>query len=291
MRDMNNSHPGITAVIVTYRNPAMLKNLLEDLLDQTRVLLEIIVVDNSTDNGTADMIRTRFPGITYSKMPENGGSAGGFREGIQRAVKRADYVLTLDDDVRMPVDAVEKLLEGFQAQERIDDRTGAVRAAGRVHPFDVPTSMSLFAWRGTLIKRSAIVEVGLPESEYFLYADDLEYSLRLSEAGYHFFWIPASRIIECRNEGKKSTRMMGGTIHYYGDAFRLYYAMRNSIDAYRRHCLPGEAVRTILYGFKVMAFILIFAHKGSPARMKAILNGMHDGVRSRLGKVETYLPE
>ena len=107
----------ITAVIVTFNNPAMLRDLLRDLQGQSLVPERIIVVDNST-RPWADRLAATLPGLETVRMAANEGSAGGFHAGLQRALEgRGDAILTLDDDVRMPVDALETLCRGLRGLE------------------------------------------------------------------------------------------------------------------------------------------------------------------------------
>ena len=279
----------IVAVIVTFNNARMLGDLLEDLQRQSLKPGRIIVVDNST-RGEAHSIPRTANGITHVKMAANEGSAGGFHEGLRLALEGADYILTLDDDVQMPADALEKLFAGFGDLEKCPGRVGAVRAVGPNHPDAVPTRMPCFAWRGTLMKAEAVRSAGLPRKDYFLYADDTEYALRMASAGWRFFWIPGSLIMERRKEDKQRLRILGREVIFYAEAYRFYYAVRNSIHAFVTHRHYGELRQTLAYAAK-MALLLSFVSTGENGdRAKAIRDGVSDGFRSRLGKRARYLP-
>lgn len=280
----------IAAVIVTYRNFAMLCSLLEDLLLQSTALDEIIVIDNSADDRAVETPQSAFPGVVYRKMPENAGSAGGYSEGIRMAAATADYVLTLDDDVRMPPDAVANLLAGMRQRERQGLRVGAVRAVGPNHSSRIPEELKDVAWRGTLFSRSAIEKAGLPLREYFLYGDDLEYSLRMAKEGFRFFWVPSSVVEEMRKGDRVTHRFFGKRFVLYRDDFRLYYALRNQIHAYRVHRHCANLLRTLLYGAKMMIFFVLHKRGGERVSVLTIWNGITDGFRSRLGKNGNYLP-
>ena len=277
----------IAAVIVTFNNPGMLNDLLEDLQRQSLKPGRIIVVDNST-RSAAESVPGETQGVTYVKMAANEGSAGGFHEGLRLARTGADYILTLDDDVRMPADALEKLFRGLGDLAGNDGRVGAVRAVGPNHPDAVPTRIPCFAWRGTLMKAEAVLSAGLPRKDYFLYADDTEYALRMVAAGWRFFWIPGSQIVERRKEDKQRLRILGREVFVYADAYRFYYAVRNSIHAFRMHRCRSELRKTLVYAAK-MAFLLAFVRTGeNGGRAKAILRGVSDGFRSKLGKRSDY---
>ncbi len=281
-------HETITAVIVTFNNPGMLRDLLEDLRRQSLEPYRIIVVDNSTRCGS-NPLPGALRGIDYLKMARNEGSAGGFHEGLRLALDGADAILTLDDDVRMPPDALESLYRGLRDLEGREDRVGAVRAVGPNHPDAAPTPIACFAWRGTLMRAEAVRQAGLPRKDYFLYADDAEYALRMAACGWRFFWVPGSRIVETRKEDKQTLRVFGRRVTCYAEAYRFYYAVRNSIHAYRTHGCRDELRHTLAYAAK-MALVLPFVRAGEGGRARAIFQGVCDGFRSKLGKRAEYYP-
>lgn len=278
----------ITAVIVTFNNPGMLRDLLEDLQRQSLRPLRVIVVDNSPRRA-ADAAPLPVPGIETVRMAANEGSAGGFHEGLRRSLDGADAILTLDDDVRMPGGALENLFRGLERIEKREGRVGAVRAVGPNHPDADPTPIACFAWRGTLMKAEAVRQAGLPRRDYFLYADDAEYALRMAACGWRFFWVPGSLIVEARKDDKQRLRVLGRDVTCYAEAYRFYYAVRNSIHAFRIHGRRDELRKTLAYAAK-MALLLPFIRTGESGRAKAILQGVHDGFRSRLGKRAEYHP-
>jgi GT2 family glycosyltransferase len=281
----------IAAVVVTYNNVLMLKTLLDDLLYQTRMPDEIIVIDNSNNDLTKKTLREEFSNITYLKMLENMGSEGGYYEGIKIALENDnDLILTLDDDVRMLENSLEELLNGLKAVEKKDNMVGVVRGVGKWHKDNVPTKLDLFAWRGALIKSAAIRKVGLPIKEYFIYGGDLEYSLRLSSNGYRFFWVPRSKIVERRIGEKSWHKIFGKKIFFYTDEFRLYYAFRNEIHLYIKYGLFFKAVKTVLYGVKIIVFFIIYERLKGLDKIRAVIKGLCDGFQSKLGKNTKYLP-
>lgn len=78
----------VAAVVVTYNRKELLRECLNALLNQTRPLDEIIVIDNASTDGTQEMIAKEFPYITYVLMSENIGGAGGFHEGMKLAYEK-----------------------------------------------------------------------------------------------------------------------------------------------------------------------------------------------------------
>ena len=280
----------VVAVIVTYNNSAMLQSLLGDIASQSRPPDRVIVVDNASSDGTQEAIKTQFPAIDYIRMPENAGSAGGYHHGMKAALDMSHYIWTLDDDVRLYPDTLDELLKGFDHQKQ-KCKLGAVRSVGENHLEHHPTRLHIIPWRGTLFSSEAVSEVSPPLSEYFLYGEDLDFSLRLARKGYQCFWIPSSLCLEIRTTGNIKTRLFSHTTKMYSSPFRLYYAFRNETAIYLKYGAFIPFCRTILYSIKVTLFCLIFGGKGKREKIRAILKGISDGLGGRLGKNPQYDPE
>ena len=154
----------------------------------------------------------------------------------------------------------------------------------------VPTEFEFFTWRGSLIRSDVVNRFGLPTKEYFIYGEDLEYSLRMRENGYKCYWIPSSRCVEIR-DGKTDDKFLGKSVKIYPHRFRLYYAFRNEFNIYLRYRCPIRFLRTFLYALKVMLYVLIAERLNGAGKIRAIITGFIDGFRGRLGKNIRYLPE
>jgi len=101
----------VAAVVVTYNRKDLLIQCIEALLNQTRPPDEIIVVDNSSTDGTYQIIPHRFPHVTYVRLPENIGGSGGFHEGMKLAHEKGyDCIWVMDDDATPEVNALKYLI-------------------------------------------------------------------------------------------------------------------------------------------------------------------------------------
>jgi len=279
----------VSVVIVTYNNIKMLEMLLSDLYGQTKQTHRIIVVDNASVDGTKTILNERHPTINYIKLEENQGSAGGYHTGIRAAVQDSDFVWTLDDDVRLSTDSLERLLKGFQKLE-LSYKLGAVRSTGEKHYALEPTKLEIFPWRGTLIRTSVILEVGFPRQEYFLYGEDLEYALRFAKKGYLCFWIPSSKCVERRDEGKKKGKIFARQFKIYAAPFRLYYAFRNEVAIYKEYRDAYCLFKTLLYAAKLVLYFSFCRNENWLNQVKAIFDGIKDGLVGSLGINRKYVP-
>jgi len=283
----------LSVVILTFNNVDMLADLLRDLRVQIRSPDEIILVDNASQDGTEEMVRLNYPKINYIKLKENLGSGGGYYEGIKMAAKTSDFIYTLDDDVKLNQDTLFEIIKGFYLLEKsISIRIGAVRSVGEKHSEVVPTKLDICPWRGTLFKTSIVRDVGLPSTDYFLYGEDLEYSLRLAKKGYCFYWIPASICQERHRDqdGKTHTEIFGQRSVRCHEPFRLYYAFRNEIFIYIRYKSILKLIHVFMYGIKVTLMIIKEEGVNGRKSIMAIVKGMIDGVMGTLGKNTKYEP-
>jgi rhamnopyranosyl-N-acetylglucosaminyl-diphospho-decaprenol beta-1,3/1,4-galactofuranosyltransferase len=265
----------------------MLANLLDDLRNQNRLPDEVIVIDNASRDHTETVVKGNYPEVNYIRLRENMGSAGGYHEGIRRAAKSSDFIYTLDDDVRLNPDTLAEIIRGFRLLEKsLPCGIGAVRSVGERHPEIVPTQLDVFSWRGTLLKTDIIKEAGLPFQDYFLYGEDLEYSLRIAKKGYCFYWIPTSICQERHRDqdGKTHAEVFGKRHVRYRDSFRLYYAFRNETHVYLHYHRVLKLFLAVMYALKVIIMILASEGWTGQKAIRAVMRGMTDALRGRLGK-------
>src|SRR4051794_16334601 len=107
--------PLVTVAILAYNRRDALAVTLDKVLgelDHPADRLEVIVVDNASDDGTAEMVRERFPSVTVIRNEENVG-IGGWNRAFEAG--RGDWFLVLDDDCYPPPDALRR---GFVAAAR-----------------------------------------------------------------------------------------------------------------------------------------------------------------------------
>ncbi len=189
-------------VVVTYNRLSLLKECIDALRHQTYKNFRIVIVNNGSTDGTCEWLSLQNDLIVISQ--ENSGGAGGFYTGLKYVAEHAyDYCWFMDDDVICNVDALQELLWavpllkqdfGFLCSSVID-RNG--------NPTNVPevdlrsqgaySDWSRFLINGIVKVRSAtfvsvfipvqnIYKYGLPIKEFFIWGDDTEYTIRLSNA-------------------------------------------------------------------------------------------------------------
>lgn len=246
----------IVAVVITYNRKDLLEQCINRLLSQRLASCDILVVDNASTDGTAEMMHEKYamPNIIYENTGSNLGGAGGFQYGVRRAVQLGyDYVWLMDDDTQPEDTALSELLK---ADEKLGCRWGFLSSVARwtdgticrmniqkknifqhvgerEYAADVaPVKMCSFV--SLLVKSDVIRELGLPIGEYFIWTDDYEYTGRISR-NYPCYMVPDSRVVHAMknhmrvNFAKDDASRIG----------RYYYIYRNDVHCYRQYGLAG----------------------------------------------------
>lgn len=301
----------ICAVVVTYNRKALLKDCLTALMNQTRRLNEIFVIDNASTDGTDSLVKTCFPAITYVKLDNNVGGAGGFHDGMKLAFEKGyDWIWVMDDDAVPMSDALDKLASSpamtrdkvyglasavlnrdesicLLHRRMLDRKNMKEKAIDSIKYKEQYFEMDTASFVGFLINRKAIKEAGLPLKSFFIYFDDTEYSLRIRQRGI-LVTVPDSKIIHGvgeTNSGKWIERFRNPP------DWKQYYLIRNQIYTFKKHGKPGLAnyIKPLVAMAAGMGITLFFG-RYKIQRMKIMFCGTIDGLRGKLGKTTAFLP-
>jgi hypothetical protein len=85
----------VTINILSFNRRDELRNTLTKVYEQDYKNIEVIVVDNASSDGSAEMVKSEFPEVRLIRLEKNMG-IGGWNEGFK--VAKGEYVLMLDDD-------------------------------------------------------------------------------------------------------------------------------------------------------------------------------------------------
>ena len=179
--------PRVTVGIVTWnRRKKVLEAIASALRREENV--EILVVDNGSEDGTPDAIREHFPQVRVIELHSNIGCPGARNVIFEEA--RGEYILCLDDDGLLDSRAVKVVTEVFDG----DISVGAValrlmytNTADRGRWYgSLEHAMEVGSFSGgcVCLRKSALDDVGYYPAYFFLYAEEADLSLRLLDAGY-----------------------------------------------------------------------------------------------------------
>ncbi|MCM0582321.1 glycosyltransferase family 2 protein [Weissella diestrammenae] len=248
------SNKQVTAAIVTYNRLDLLKESLAAVLNQTEYLSHVIVVNNLSTDGTAAYLDTiQDERVIVYNSTENLGGAGGFNKAVQLFAEKLDdeYVWLMDDDTIVEPDALVHLVDFIEDNEHVGFVNSVVRWGTKDgHPswMNVPAPRG-FTWQSplnsdnpgvevvnstfvsVLFSRQMVSMIGLPQKEYFIWGDDMEYTNRIADVN-RGYTVLKSVVVH-----KSKENSMPGDIVREVDASRLWryaYEFRNRILTARR---------------------------------------------------------
>jgi len=280
----------INAAIVAFNRPDSVIKLINSLLNQSHTLNKIIIVDNSTNNMVKTKIRSGYPKLIYKKMGTNTGSAGGYYEAFRLALDDSDFIWLFDDDVSIKPDATIEMLKWLSRLNK-KGNLGALRAwAGNVDLIK-PKRIKEFAWRGTMIASNVVKALGYPDPNFFLYGEDVDYSIRMNNAGYLMYYTPKQTMLVKGKESKDYLFLFNKKIEFHSTPFRLFYAVRNELILYRKHQMYKRWFKCLGYSLKLLIVILLFKRTLKIDFIQALLTGIIHGITGKMGMNNCFLVE
>jgi len=325
----------ITVVTVTYGDRwPQLRQVLEALatLDGADAISKVVVVDNGSGAETKAGLAGRSD-LDVVRLDRNEGSASGFAAGIERALSHGtDYVWLLDDDnrpeygclktllaavdeygtgvalqaMRTAMEPLRRLAEGVPAGVVFGHRNGNLhntlrcKVLGKPPRDPFPPGHPLMEWAvygGFLAPRQAFQRVGLPRLDYVLYADDSDYTHRISAAGWPIRLIPQA-VIEDVDDGWENvasrrqgvSNLVAPRVRQPAELRSLYYTVRNSAHfrRNRRVTSPGEYYVNVVLRLGLMFALSVLSavrtRELAPLRnYRYYLLATWHGLRNRLG--------
>jgi len=191
---MKDNLPLVTAVVVTLNNLNLLRNCLTSIYAQDYGAIEIIVVDNGSEEDIRGMLAKEFPEVRIVRLDKNHGFAGGNNRGIETA--QGKYVALINNDAVAAPQWISSLVAtaesdpgiGATASIIIDGNRpevldscgvgialdGMSRQAMRGMPVPNPVKpedVLLFSGCACLLKMEALNEVGLFDEDFFAYCE------------------------------------------------------------------------------------------------------------------------
>ena len=256
--------------------------------------MEVIVVDNASLHDEAKVIAERYPSVRVIRSERNLGFAGGNNLGIKAAQGR--YIYLINNDTELTSDShIEHLLSRLSSSRSVGMVCPKIRFAWGNHliqfagytplspitlrnhaigcgesdngQYDTPHPTPYAHGAAMMVKREAVVAAGLMPECYFLYYEELDWSMMIRRAGYDIWYEPASTIYhkESRSTGQDSPLKT-----YYLTRNRLLFAHRN-MGGLRRHLAYIWLV--CIAGVKNMVKHTLGGH---PALAKATWRGIID---------------
>lgn len=192
----------IAVVVVTYNRLALLRECISAIRGQSVDMFQIVVINNGSTDGTGEWLAAQKDIITITQP--NSGGAGGFCAGLKYSAEQGyRYSWIMDDDTMPTANALEEMLAakshlddfGFLCSKVVDPSGNACNCP----MIDVETKggngellwldkseygilrVRIASFVSVFVNNTYVHKLGLPYAEFFIWGDDTEYTMRLSD--------------------------------------------------------------------------------------------------------------
>jgi GT2 family glycosyltransferase len=293
--------PLVSIVILNYNKTLLTRELLISLRRITYPEVEIILVDNASNDRSFLQLRDEFPEINIICSKENRGYAGGNNLGIQAA--SGSLILLLNNDTEVSRGFLEPMVDIFLSNSRAGMVSPKILYYGRGETIQYAGSDGINPWTGRgrktghretdngqynyvkstslvhgaclLVSAKLIKEVGMLDESYFIYYEEHDWAERAKHKGYELFYAGCAKIYH-----KESMTMVKDS------PFHSYYMSRNRLLFLRRNVpYPAFFASAIIFLFiAVPKKVLMLCLRSNFSSLKAYLRGVawHLGLKSVL---------
>ena len=253
--------------------------------------MEVIVVDNASKNQEAETIAQHYPLVKVIESKKNLGFAGGNNLGIQAA--QGKYLFLINNDTVFKNFNIQALIERMESSLKIGIVCPKIRFAWDKNPiqyagysklspitvrnyaigfneedhgqYDVAHPTPYAHGAAMLIRRDAIDKVGIMPECYFLYYEELDWSMMFTRAGYQIWYEPNCTIYH------KESQATG-----QNSPLRTYYITRNRLLLVQRNPKEFNKMLAYLYLFGIVAIrdILKYTFTARNDLLKATIRGL-----------------
>lgn len=284
----------LTVIIPNYNGKSMLESCFKSLENQG--YSEVIIVDNGSQDGSAEYIKENHPEFTLIENQENLGFSKAVNQGIKAS--KTDYVFLLNNDVELEENCLSNLMKCIQKDDSIfavatkmvqyhdrsklddagDEYTilGWTKKTGEDKSSDLYTSgREIFsACAGAALYRKNIFDkIGYFDENFFAYMEDVDIGYRARIHGYKSVYCPKA-VVYHRTSATSGSRY---------NQFKIWLAARNNVYVpFKNMPWPQLAVNFIFLLFGYLIKYLFFLQK---KQGKYYLEGLKEGFNS-LDKIE-----
>jgi GT2 family glycosyltransferase len=245
----------VAVLVISYNTRDLLAGCLASVQAQlSGRSREIVVVDNASSDGSAEMVATRFPAVKLIRNAQNLGFAAAVNQGIRASA--APYVLLLNSDATLDDGALALMARHLQTHDRAAAVGGTLLHADGTFQgsyADFPTLLGevllmsgLSRWllpktypsygeaesqrqrdvdwvcgAFVLIRRQALDEVGLLDEAYFMYSEEVDWCYRARQRGWTIAFLPNARAVHLvggsyrRDATRRREQIYRSKSHYF----------------------------------------------------------------------------
>lgn len=262
--------PKVFVITLNWNGKQWLEDCLSSVLASDYPNFEVVMVDNGSTDGSADLVRETFPAVHIIQTGRNLGYARGFNAGLEFASARGvDYFLIMNNDTVIDRGALAALVETALSQERAGFVTGKVYFYDQPDVFQsVGKLEDPITWNGrhigwgekdegqyerveeraflddvmTLVDWRLYDELGGYDPQFFLQSEEFDWQARAKKKGWRFYYTPKAKLWH------RVSMSMGGA----GSPIGRYFDTRSHMVVMARHASVPHFWRYYSYtGFRV----------------------------------------
>jgi GT2 family glycosyltransferase len=222
--------PEVSVVVVTWNAEAVIEGCLASVFDQGGDEIEVLVVDNGSEDGTVGLVRRKFPRASIVTRDGNSGFASAANLGIGQA--RGDRILLLNPDARLYPGALGRLAAALDSNPKAGAAgPSLVQSSGVLHTYAAkrfpspwyaltrqiglgdllesfgrgealatslgpdPVAVPCLSGGALMVGREALETVGRLDESLPMYLEDLDLCARIGQAGLDRLYVPAARVL------------------------------------------------------------------------------------------------
>lgn len=249
--------PTASIIIPHWNGIEHLAGCLGALRRQSYTDLEVILVDNSSDDGSQAFVRGRFPEVRLIELGENQGFTGACNAGYAAAGGR--YILLLNNDTEADTDWVANIVDAFErhpevgavaSKIRLFDPPDHLHSAGDFYRLDgIPGNRGVWqldsgqydreepvfsACGGAAgYRRTMLEEIGFLDADFFFSCEDVDLSWRAQLAGWEVLYVPTALVYH-----KLKASDSGATASYFDGRNFIFVICKNYPGSILRRTWP-----------------------------------------------------
>ena len=295
-----------TVIVLNFNGEHLLPACLDSLAQQSGADIDTVVVDNASSDGSAMLVAQKYPWVRFLALDKNYGFSMANNVALRDALDRgSDYALLLNNDTFAAPDFISQMLTVIQSDSRIATVcpkiyfahqpdmlwyaggdfslwTSATRHRGWMETdrgqFDHLQEITQATGCAMLVRRSAMREVGLLDEQFWIYAEDLDWSVRFRKHGYRLAFAPKSHLWHL--DGATNVKSMGKG----SEAVRQFLSTRNMVFLARKHVrwwqVPTYALCFLLNHIAFYTALRLW--RRDFRALLAIYRGLSQGLRTSL---------
>ena len=303
------NYPKVSIIVLNWNGLKDTTECLESVRNLDYKNFNVIIVDNTSTDDSADRLKGDFPEITLLKNDKNLGFAGGNNVGIRYALEQgAQYVWLLNNDAVTEEDTLSKLIDTANITPKIGLLSPLVCHYGQ--PAKIQFCGSFIDWNnytfpqegdfkhndrepaanmslwGTalLIKRALIEDIGYLNERFFAYWEDHDYSMRSAKAGYENKVEPSARVFH------KNCFVYNGNNGERRESY-FYYMARNEYLFFTQNTSAMRKISFIRkYLLRHLQNLVVYKKYSHDEAINGTLDGLYSAIFNIYGDWDKKFP-